>query len=96
MKKLEFKYERDFEIRRAAAPILWGDGEGVESEGNRTGDSYHRNTPVLYPLMHFLAMHRHFPGGVDAKSHIVALNAQHRDDNVIVDEDALIPLPAQN
>jgi hypothetical protein len=33
--------------------------------------------------MHFLAMHGHFPGSIDANSHLVALNAQYRDDNVI-------------
>jgi hypothetical protein len=78
------------------ASILWGDGGGVESEENRIRDSYHRNISVLNPLMHFLAMHGHFPGSIDANSHIVALNAQHRDDNVIVDEDAFTSLPAQN
>jgi hypothetical protein len=46
--------------------------------------------------MHFPALHRHFPGGFDAKAHPVALNAQHRDDNVLVDEDAFRLLPAQN
>jgi hypothetical protein len=46
--------------------------------------------------MHFLAMHRHFPGGFDAKSHPVASNTHYRDDNVLVDEDAFLLLPAQN
>jgi hypothetical protein len=52
--------------------------------------------PILYPRMNFPAMHRHFPGGFDAKLHLVTVNAQHCNHNVVLDADTFHQPPAQN
>jgi hypothetical protein len=54
------------------------------------------NVGILYALAHFSTMHRYFHGGFDAKSHRVASNTQHCDDNAVVDEDLFRLLPAQD
>jgi hypothetical protein len=44
-------------------------------------------------FIHFAAMHRDCRGGLDAKSHPAALDTQHCNDNVVIDEDAFVLLP---
>jgi hypothetical protein len=56
----------------------------------------HRNLLVLHFLIQFLAKDWNLSRSLDAKSHRVTFDTQHRNHNAVVDYDALIQFPAQN
>ena len=58
-----------------------------------------RETSLFRPidlLVHFLAVDRYFLGGLDAQSHLVAPHIEHRDNDVVTNDDALLGLPSQD
>jgi hypothetical protein len=68
----------------------------VSVDAQRRLPDTHKNFLVLNLLVHLLAMYRYFYGSFDAQSHGAALDMQHRNHDVTVDDDALTQLPAQN
>src|SRR5581483_10003477 len=55
--------------------------------------------PQVFPLnrvVNFLPVYRNFDGCVDAKTHLVAADIHHGDDNVVADHDAFVALSRQN
>ena len=51
---------------------------------------------LLDRLVDFSAMHRHFLGGIDPKAHFVTPYFDHRDDDIVIDDNAFVLLPRQD
>ena len=52
-----------------------------------------RSLRLLNPFVDFLVVDRYFPWSREAKAYLVAVDVDDRDDNIVVDDDALALLP---
>ncbi len=48
-----------------------------------------RSLGLLNPIVDFLAVDRYFLRSREAEAYLVAADVDHRDDNIVVDDDAL-------
>ena len=52
---------------------------------------WHLGSP--YRIVNFLSVDRHVPRSVETKTNFVTSDIDHRNDDIVVDDDALVPLP---